>query len=99
MLQTIFDLIREGEKDKNCFLMTLSPHMIRKHGQVSDSLFTFPLMFLHLHLRVNTIVYFHYLLRQSSKFITHRNIFVCVINDNPELDELLLNNGFQLQRK
>lgn len=98
MMKAFNDVIKEVEQEGKALLLTWTKHMSNKHANLQKSLFTFPLAFLHKNVKSHTVIYFHHLLRETPKQITTKNIFVALIKENPELEELLLENSFVKHR-
>lgn len=99
MVKAFHDVLCGVERDGGALIFTWTRNMCNKYTYLQKSLFTFPLMYLHFGVKANTLIYFHHLLRETPKQMTIKNIFVAIIKENPELEELLLENGFSPQRK
>lgn len=94
MILAVAKILTEAEKDGKCLLLTFSKAMITSTSWNTDNLFTFPLKFLHQHLKIKTIVYFHFLLHEGQHPLSFKNIFVVTTEENLELERVLLENGF-----
>lgn len=92
------DVMQETERDGRALLFTWTRKMAENYSYLQTSLFTYPLVYLQKNVKASTLIYFHYLLRETPQKMTVKNIFVVPIKENPALEELLLANGFVSHR-